>query len=77
VKVVTPYGEIPWSQLSRISDSEMKALMIDVVDRVYTYLRYPEEVARLVGASRWDKAKLHPDLMRVVRRKRARVRKAP
>lgn len=28
VKVVTPYGEIPWSQLSRIDDAEMKALMI-------------------------------------------------
>lgn len=50
---MTRYGEIAWNQLSRISNSEMKALMIDVVDRVYSYLRYPEEVARLGGASRW------------------------
>ena len=38
VKVVTPYGEIPWSQLSRLSDQEMKVLMIDVVNKTYTYL---------------------------------------
>jgi hypothetical protein len=27
VTVVTPYGEIPWQKLSRISDEEMKRLM--------------------------------------------------
>ena len=74
VKVVTPYGEIPWARLSRISDVEMKALMIDVVDRVYTYLRYPEELAQLRGAARWDRPKLHPGMMTVVRRRRARAR---
>jgi hypothetical protein len=74
VKVVTPYGEIPWAQLSRISDAEMKVLMIDVVDRVYTYLRYPQALARLGGATAWERPKLHPDMMNVVRRKRARAR---
>ena len=38
VKVVTPYGEIPWKNLSRFSDAEMKVLMIDVVDTTYTLL---------------------------------------
>ena len=38
VKVISPYGEIPWKQLSRLSDEEMKALMIDVVDRCYDFL---------------------------------------
>jgi hypothetical protein len=33
VKVVSPDGEIDWNELSRVSDAEMKALMIDVVDR--------------------------------------------
>ena len=33
--VRSPYGEIPWPRVSRISDEEMKRLMIDVVDRVY------------------------------------------
>ena len=32
VKVITPYGEIPWSDLSRFDNSEMKAMMIDVVN---------------------------------------------
>jgi hypothetical protein len=38
VKVVTPYGEIPWNDLSRLSDKEMKALMIDAVNRSYRFL---------------------------------------
>ncbi len=75
VKVVTPYGEIPWTRLSRISDEEMKALMIDVVDRTYTYLRYPEELASLGGAAKWNRPRLHPVLMYVVRRQRARRRR--
>jgi len=33
VVVRSPYGEIPWPRLSRLSDEEMKALMIDVVNR--------------------------------------------
>jgi hypothetical protein len=33
VKVVSPYGEIPWNRVGRISDNEMKALMIEVVNR--------------------------------------------
>jgi hypothetical protein len=31
VKAITPYGEIEWDKLSRLSDAEMKRLMIDVV----------------------------------------------
>jgi hypothetical protein len=38
VKVVTPFGEIPWNKVSRLSDEEMKGLMIDVVNRSYTFL---------------------------------------
>ncbi len=76
VKVVTPYGEIPWTHLSRISDEEMKALMIDVVDRTYTFLRFTEELTRLGGASRWLRPRLHPGLMRAVRRRRAHSRGA-
>src|ERR1700730_15428448 len=43
VTVVTPYGEIPWSQLGRISDEEMKPLMIDIVNKTFTFLRFMEE----------------------------------
>jgi hypothetical protein len=38
VKVVTPFGEIPWNKVSRLSDEEMKGLMINVVNRCYTFL---------------------------------------
>jgi len=38
VKVVTPSGEIPWPELSRLSDEEMKVLMIEVVNKTYSFL---------------------------------------
>src|SRR6202049_4205287 len=38
VVVRSPYGEIPWPKLSRLSDEEMKALMIDVVNKTYRTL---------------------------------------
>jgi len=38
VKVVTPYGEIPWNELSRISDLEMMAFNKEVVNNLYAYL---------------------------------------
>jgi hypothetical protein len=38
VKVVSPFGEIPWTKVSRLSDDEMKALMIDVVNHCYEFV---------------------------------------
>jgi len=38
VLVRSPYGEIPWPRLSRLSDQEMKALMIDVLNKTYRAL---------------------------------------
>ena len=38
VKVVSPFGEIPWSRLGRLSDDEMRVLMIDVVNHCYAFL---------------------------------------
>jgi hypothetical protein len=38
VKVVTPFGEISWRQLSRFDDAEMKRLMTDVVNRTYLFI---------------------------------------
>jgi hypothetical protein len=38
VKVISPYGEIPWNRVGRISDEEMKLLMEDIVNRLYTFL---------------------------------------
>jgi len=38
VKVVSPYGEMAWNRLGRISDEEMQPLMEEIVDRLYTFL---------------------------------------
>lgn len=75
VTVATPYGDIPWTEVSRISDDEMKALMIEVVDRVFTYLSFPEELAGVRTATgAWDRPRLNADLMKTVRRRQtARV----
>jgi hypothetical protein len=39
VVVRTPFGEIPWRELSRLDDAEMKVLMLDVVNRTYKFLK--------------------------------------
>jgi hypothetical protein len=38
VKVVPPFGEMPWKELSRLSDDEMKILMIDAINQCYKFL---------------------------------------
>lgn len=38
VKVVTPYGEIPWKKLSRLSDKEMRALLLDIEKNIVRVL---------------------------------------
>jgi hypothetical protein len=56
VKVVSPYGEIPWNQVGRISDAEMKELMITVVNRVFTFLLNPQRHMNYFNfPRRWEK----------------------
>ncbi|MBS0264484.1 MAG: hypothetical protein JSS02_21295 [Planctomycetes bacterium] len=38
VKVVTPSKEIPWNELQRISEAEMRDFMKEVVNKIYTVL---------------------------------------
>src|SRR5262245_35569251 len=38
VTVVSPYGDIAWNRLGRISDAEMQRLSEDIVNRLYTFL---------------------------------------
>src|SRR5581483_5260537 len=67
VKVVTPYGEIPWCKLSRLSDDEMKRLMKEIVDKIYTFLcrqQEPEFLAAFLRmgemyAARWDEPRIN------------------
>jgi hypothetical protein len=62
VKVIDGEGrEIAWAELSRISDDEMKTLMKEIVNRVYTFFmraenpKFQASVERWSGpASRWD-----------------------
>ncbi len=73
VKVVTPFGDIPWNELSRISDEEMKALMIEVVNKVYTFITHMEDLVALRDSARWkrpehDKALLQIALQRAAER---------
>src|SRR5262252_4439840 len=60
VKVVSPYGEIPWQRLGRFSDDEMKVLMIDVVDRCYEFLS--ELLDRRCAAAIIERLKLRDPL---------------
>ena len=39
VRVVTPEREIPWTEVSRLSDPEMKRLMVEIVNRSYAFLK--------------------------------------
>lgn len=69
IRVITPDGEIPWTALSRLSDDEMKTLMIEVVNRVFTYLSYPEILGTIPGGRTWDRPKLDTALMKTVERR--------
>ncbi len=65
VAVITPDGEIAWNELSRINDDEMKQLMQEVVNKLYTVLlnmesrEFMSALMTLSGryTTQWDKAK--------------------
>lgn len=44
VKVVTPSGETPWAEVSRMSDDEMRQFMQQVTDRLYTVLAQIDDI---------------------------------
>lgn len=71
VKVLTPFGEIPWTQVSKISDTEMKALMIEIVNRVYTFLTHIEDLTALNDSARWNRPVHDPRLLGTALRRRA------
>lgn len=51
VKVVSPYGEIPWTELSRISDKEMRVLMLDIEKAIYKVLESIPKLEEEAGSS--------------------------
>jgi hypothetical protein len=80
VKVVTPFGEIPWRNLSRISDAEMKYLMKEIVDKLFTYLGREHDPAFLdtflrlgkLYTTRWDEPQVEEDFVVPVKRARGK-----
>ncbi len=75
VKVVTPYGEIPWNEVSRFNDAEMKVLMKDIVNKVYTFMLHQKEKnvqANMIqfGAlctPEWDEPEIDQDFLNGLR----------
>jgi hypothetical protein len=62
-------NRIPWSEVSRIGDEEMHALMREIVDRLYTFhLRIDDpafraEIDRWAAiTAKWDSPKTDPVL---------------
>ena len=72
VKVVTPDREIPWNEVSRISQEEMKKLMKQVVNKLYTVLMSleNEEAMHLVFSQgrdytyHWDAPEFLPNFLK-------------
>lgn len=71
VTVVTPAGTIAYRDTARISQDEMRALMIEAVNRVYTFLRHPQDLLRLDAAANWNRPELDTNLMRTIERRAA------
>jgi len=50
VKVVTPFGEIEWNEVSRISDKEMRKLMINIEQKIYNTLEHIPKLEKKAGS---------------------------
>jgi hypothetical protein len=77
VKVIDAEGrEIPWNEVSRINQDEMKTLMIGVVNRIHTFLartlfsrtddkefEHAIDRAAALWTRKWDEPKYLPDFL--------------
>ncbi len=54
-------NRIPWSEVSRIGDEEMRALMCEIVDRLYTFHLRIDDPAFRAEIDRWAAATAHWD----------------
>jgi len=83
VKVVTPFGEILWNDLSRISDTEMMSFNKEVSNLLYTYLQsllnphFDKQLknqfmkyASLYFPDNWDEPKIDTKIIEMVNRKK-------
>ncbi|MGY6696033.1 MAG: hypothetical protein ACXIUW_08410 [Roseinatronobacter sp.] len=63
-------GRIPWTEVSRIDEDEMRELMRDIVNRLYTFHlhaddpRLQAQIERWMGsASKWDAPEIDPKMI--------------
>jgi len=61
---------IPWTEVSRIDEDEMRALMRDIVNRLYTFHLHADEpklqatIERWIGvADKWDAPEIDPRMI--------------
>ena len=73
----TPYGEIPWTNLSRISDAEMRELMIEITNKVFTYLMNIDALANVHTTRKWQSPQLDARLAATAARYRQHLSKDP
>lgn len=80
VKVVTPYGEIPWNEVSRLSNNEMETFNKEVVNKIFSFLhiwlnpQYQKYSDKFFNGSfplfypphDWDKPRLDKDFMTIL-----------
>lgn len=63
VKVVTPYGEIAWNNVSKISDKEMKELNKTIHNQIYTLLTMLQEGTLSSFLANWGADWDEPELL--------------
>ena len=54
-------NRIPWTEVARIDDDEMRALMREIVDRLYTFHLRIDDPAFRAEIDRWAAATAHWD----------------
>jgi hypothetical protein len=84
VKVVDAEGEIPWNELARLNDREMRALMKQVVNRLYTFFLmapdyyFSDTVHRWANhAEKWDAPELDETFLKMIDEQKARLGDRP
>jgi hypothetical protein len=79
IKVVDANGEIPWPDVSRLDDDDMKKLMKQIVDRLYTFFLkaddpyFQEAIYRWAAAAQnWDPPELDETFLNMIEQRKAR-----
>ena len=64
VTVVTPDGSIPWNEISRISDKEMRKLMLDIERHIEIVLNIIPDLENETGSAKKFEAILNETLFK-------------